>query len=210
MYIPSYNREDDPEVLLKFMQRYSFATLVSGAEAGLIASHLPVVVTEAEGAVTITGHFARANPHADALAGEMLVIFTGPHAYVSPAHYDKRESVPTWNYVAVHAYGAPQPLTFAEHPERMRALMLELIEQHEPSYAAQWNSLSEKYRHGMMRGIVGFELPVTRLEGKAKLSQNRLSADQRAVARALGAHPEQAARETANLMKKKLSAEGSR
>ena len=208
MYTPAYNREDDPATLAAFMQAHPFATLVTASGSGLIASHIPVV-TRLEGeTVTLSGHLARANDHWQAFSGseETLVIFTGPHAYVSPSHYAKHESVPTWNYVAVHAYGHPETVRFENAPERMTMLMADLIGEHEAEYQAQWDSLSEKFRHGMMRGIVGFEMKVTRLEGKYKLSQNRSHEDQREVAQALLSHSATEVAETGRLMEERLEA----
>ena len=136
--------------------------------------------------MVITGHVAKANPHWQSFGqGETLAIFTGPHAYISPTLYEKRENVPTWNYIAVHAYGVPSIATFADQPERLSAIVAALVAENEASYAQQWAELTPRYREGMLRGIVGFEMRVTRLEGKYKLSQNRSSTEQEQVATAL-------------------------
>lgn len=186
MYVPNAFREDEEEKLVAFMRAHPFITLVSNMEGAPFASHIPVVVEVTEDGVTITGHVAKANPHWQAFEqGLTLAIFTGPHAYISPTLYEKHESVPTWNYIAVHAYGVPVIATFADDPERLHAMVAALIDQHEASYAAQWADLTPKYREGMLRGIVGFEMRVTRLEGKYKLSQNRSTADREQVAAAL-------------------------
>jgi transcriptional regulator len=186
MYIPNANREDDQAKLVAFMRAHSFIALVSIVDGAPWASHIPVVVEETDEGVIITGHLARANPHWQSFGqGETLAIFTGPHAYISPTLYEKHENVPTWNYIAVHAYGVPTIATFAEHPERLDAIVAALIAENEASYAQQWAELTPKYREGMLRGIVGFEMPVTRLEGKYKLSQNRSATDQEQVATAL-------------------------
>lgn len=205
MYIPKFNREENTEKLVGFMQRYNFATLVSVLEEVPIASHIPVVTKLAGEDVHISGHLARANPHAQVLeAGEMLAIFAGPHAYISPTNYEKRQSVPTWNYVAVHAYGRPKSVMFNDKPEQMRAIVADLVEHHEASYQDQWNELPDKYQNGMMRGVVGFEMVVTKLEGKYKLSQNRPETDQREVARALLSSADASAKETGALMEERL------
>jgi transcriptional regulator len=186
MYIPHAYHETDSAQLVAFMQAHSFITLVSTVDHTPLASHVPVVVTVEGENVKITGHLAKANPQCQAFGqGESLVIFTGPHAYVSPSLYEKQESVPTWNYIAVHAYGVPQPLTFAEQPTAVRQILEMMIDFYEADYQRQWAELSETFREGMMRGIVGFELIVTRLEGKYKLSQNRSLTDQTTVAQAL-------------------------
>lgn len=186
MYIPNANREEDEAKLVAFMRAHSFIALVSIVDDVPFASHIPVVIEQTDDAVVITGHLAKANPHWQSFGqGETLAIFTGPHAYISPSLYEKRENVPTWNYIAVHAYGVPTIATFADHPERLNALVAALIAENEASYAQQWAELTPKYREGMLRGIVGFEMRVTRLEGKYKLSQNRSSTEKEQVANAL-------------------------
>jgi len=106
MYIPNAFREDDQATLVAFMRAHSFATLVSVVDGTPFATHLPLVISEESGQILLVGHLAKANPHWRALtASDSLVIFQGPHAYISPSLYEKRESVPTWNYIAVHAYG---------------------------------------------------------------------------------------------------------
>ena len=207
MYLPKYNKEDDLDKLLGFMRQNSFATLVSTLGGELVATHLPIVATVENGVVTLLGHVARANPHALSFGtGEALAIFTGPHAYISPTLYEKEESVPTWNYVAVHAHGVPRALTFKDAPDAMQNLMDTTMDAYEPSYRAQWEGLSEKYRHGMMHGIVGFTMSVERLYGKYKLSQNRSRADQASVAAALAAARNPVVAEIGDLMKEKLEA----
>lgn len=188
MYIPTAYREHDIRTLVAFMQANSFITFVSILDGAPVASHIPVVVTCTEDQVTLSGHLAKANPQWRAFDGrESLAIFNGPHAYVSPSLYEKRESVPTWNYIAVHATGAPQPVTRADDPAAMEVMLAAMIQQYEAAYQAQWDDLPATFREGMMKGIVGFRMRVTRLEGKYKLSQNRSQADQRAVAEALAA-----------------------
>lgn len=186
MYIPKPYREDDTQVLVEFMRANSFAILVSTLDGRLWASHVPLVVAVQDGVVTLSGHLAKPNPHWQGFgADEALVIFNGPHAYVSPSLYEKRESVPTWNYIAVHAYGVPRAVHYDQTPERVQAMLEGMIDQYDAAYQAQWESLSDKFRHGMMSGVVGFEITVTRLEGKYKLSQNRSEADQISVAHAM-------------------------
>ncbi len=127
----------------------------------------------------IEGHFAKANPQWKALAGnETLVVFSGSHSYVSPTLYAEELSVPTWNYIAVHAYGT---LATVEDDEGKAALLEGLIEANEPAYAHQWRRLPEGFRRTMLAGIVGFRIPIARIEGKFKLSQNRPEVDRRNV-----------------------------
>jgi len=143
------------------------------------ATHLPLVVKDEGEHGLIEGHFAKANPHWKPLAGnETLVVFSGPHSYVSPTLYAEELSVPTWNYIAVHAYGV---LETVEDDEGNAALLEGLIEANEPAYARQWSQLPEGFRRTMLAGIVGFRIPITRIEGKFKLSQNRPEVDRRNV-----------------------------
>ena len=208
MYIPNAYREDDQATLVAFMRANSFATLVSIHNGAPVATHLPLVVEEADGGVRLTGHVAKANPHWQTFgAGEALVIFQGPHAYISPSHYAAHESVPTWNYIAVHAYGVPMSLSVADSQAALEIMMATMIDAYEPAYHAQWKGLSARYRDGMLRGVVGFTLDVTRLEGKAKLSQNRSADDQHRVAHALLASDDGAAQETGAAMKARLGGE---
>ncbi len=202
MYTPAFARNEERGELLRFMRAHSFATVVTPAAGPPFVTHLPLVIDEGADGLRITGHFARANPHWQALAGhESLAVFQGPHAYVSPRLYDTPQSVPTWNYVAVHATGRARALDHAA--EALRAVEA-LIAATEPAYAEQWRSLPERYREGMLRGIVAFELVVERLEGKYKLSQNRSLPEQRRVAEALAAGDDAAARATGDIMRLRL------
>ena len=186
MYIPDPYRQDSAEKLIQFMRANSFATLVSIVNGAPFASHLPLATVTGQDGVTLVGHLAKANPHWQAFdQGETLAIFTGPHAYISPSHYENRESVPTWNYIAVHAYGTPHAITFADSEEELELVLATLIKTYEAAYQAQWETLSAQYREGMLKGIVGFKMLVKRLEGKYKLSQNKSQTDQFHVAQAL-------------------------
>ena len=205
MYIPNQFRQDSTEKLVQFMRANSFATLVSILNGVPFASHLPLVTVTGNDGVTLVGHVAKANPHWRAFDhGETLAVFTGPHAYISPSHYENRESVPTWNYVAVHAYGIPRPVTFGESEEEMELVLATLIKTYEAAYQAQWETLSARYREGMLKEIVGFKMPVKRLEGKYKLSQNRSETDQIHVAQALERDDDPATATVGQMMKANL------
>jgi transcriptional regulator len=178
MYTPKFNQVTDRAVLLEAMRAYSFAILIGPPAAGvetqpsIVATHLPLVVKDEGPHGVIEGHFAAANRHWQSLAGrETLVIFPGPHSYVSPAFYVEEKSVPTWNYIAVHAYGT---LTLVEDSEGKEALLAGLINTHEPAVLDHWHSMPENYRRSMLAGIVGFRIPISKIEGKFKISQNRL------------------------------------
>jgi len=185
MYSPKFNQVHDRAILLETMRAYSFATLfgpVSGEPSGAMATHLPLVVKDEGGHGVLEGHFARANPHWQALAGrETLVVFAGPHSYVSPSLYAEPLSVPTWNYIAIHAYGT---LSLVEDDPGKVALLADLIAEHEPSYWERWRGLPDGFRRTMLAGIIGFRIPVARIEGKFKLSQNRAPEERRNVRRA--------------------------
>jgi transcriptional regulator len=209
MYIPNANREDDRDTLLAFMRAHNFATLVSQVEGAPFATHLPVTLAVEGDALVCYGHFAKANPQWRTLGDQTtLLMFGGPHAYVSPQWYEKAENVPTWNYMAVHAYGTARLMDSTTEREAVLSVIADLIGQHEPSYQAQWDSLSDKYRDGMLQGIVGFVLTVERLEGKYKLSQNRTPTDQTTVADHLLASPDSSASAIGAAMRAKLDQHG--
>jgi transcriptional regulator len=184
MYSPKFNQVTDRSILIEAMRSYSFAILfgpqsASEAAASAVATHLPLVVKDEGEHGVIEGHFARANPHWKSLAGrETLVVFSGPHSYVSPTLYAEALSVPTWNYIAVHAYGT---LGLIEDDAGKDALLKDLIHLHEPAYAELWRAQPEGFRRTMLAGIVGFRIPIARIEGKFKLSQNRPEIDRRNV-----------------------------
>src|SRR5580692_1046417 len=141
MYSPRFNQVSERAVLLEAMRLYSFAILFGpeGAAEPQVATHLPLVVKDEGEHGLIEGHFAKANPHWLALAGrETLVVFPGPHSYVSPTLYVEELSVPTWNYIAVHAYGT---LELVEDEAGKETLLKGLIQTHEPAYAERWNAL---------------------------------------------------------------------
>jgi transcriptional regulator len=197
MYTPVFNQVANRAALIEAMRAYSFAILFgpqSGPEsaAPLTATHLPLVVKDEGPHGLLEGHFARANRHWQALAGrETLVVFSGPHSYVSPTLYVDPLSVPTWNYIAIHAYGT---LELVEDEAGKDRLLADLIYVHEPAFAEKWRAMPDEFRRSMLAGIVGFRIPITRIEGKFKLSQNREPAERSAVlvAHAAGTPDQQA------------------
>lgn len=186
MYTPSHFREDDPALADEVMYRYAFAMLVGNDGDGLpFATHLPVAAERhGDSSLTIDFHVAKANPHWRWLeqSPRALLVFQGPHGYVSPSWYEQKLSVPTWNYVAVHAYGDVATLHDAVDKD---ALLKRLIARNEPAYADEWRGLPEDFQRKMLGAIVGLRMTVTRLEAKFKLSQNRPAADRERV---LAAH----------------------
>jgi transcriptional regulator len=201
MYIPDFNRVRDHADTVSFVQANPFAILVSVSDDGPFATHIPILVRESGDQMTLHGHMAKANPHWEILqrGQESLAIFHGPHAYISPSLYESRESVPTWNYAAVHVYGKASVVT---EPERLFDETRDIINRFDPAYYAQWNSLSEKFRNGMLKHIVGFEMVATRIEAKFKISQNRSKGDQATVIASLGQSTDSSAVEIAELMEK--------
>jgi transcriptional regulator len=186
MYIPAHFREDRAEVLQSAIRNTALATLVTVGPAGIEANHLPLSLEEG----VLRGHFARANPVWKSLNRdtEALAIFLGPHAYVSPNWYPTKaqtgKAVPTWNYITVHAHGR---LTVRDDPAWLRAHVGALSAAHEAGRAVPWSveDAPDDYIESMLRAIVGFELSITRLEGKWKLNQNRTAADRDGVREAL-------------------------
>jgi len=205
MYIPKINEFNDHTAQVAFMQKYNFATVVSAVDGSIAATHIPLTLSTDNDVLRLQGHFARANKQWEALSnGEILAIFTEPHAYISPQHYEKTESVPTWNYIAVHAYGTAKLIHFEDDPAQLEAILEQLIVRHEAAYLQQWNGLPARFREGLMRGIVGFEVTVTRLEGKAKLSQNKTPDEQRSIIEELMQSEDSQARSVAGAMQTRL------
>jgi transcriptional regulator len=191
MYVPPHFAETRPEVLHRVIRQYPFATLVTLGSEGLTANHLPMEIDPDPAPFgTLLGHVARANPVWRDFAAEQgaLAIFQGPQAYVSPSWYPtKRQTgkvVPTWNYVVVHASG---PLKVIDDPAWLRAFVERLTNRHEGSRTEPWRvtDAPADYVAQLVRAIVGIELPIARLTGKWKLSQNRSRADQQGVAESL-------------------------
>jgi transcriptional regulator len=181
-----------------------FGELVTVDPDGLpTATHLPFLLEAGRGPRgTLVGHLARANPQVARLAEgkTVLAIFRGPHTYVSPAWYNTKPSVPTWNYIAIHAYGVS---SLIEAPARVRGALARLVAANEVSVGSTWkmNSLDESYIAEMTERIVTFEVRIDRLEGKAKLSQNRSEADRAGVIAALEVSSDPSARDVARAMK---------
>lgn len=209
MYIPATNAEHRPEVMFDFIEAHSLGVLVTTSSEGLFATHLPLLLHRSRGERgALEGHVARANPQHAFPAGETdaLVIFSGPDAYISPSFYPSKEAhgkvVPTWNYVAVHAYGR---VRYTSDPVFLRAHVERLTAHHESGRAQPWSvgDAPEGYVEGMLRAIVGVEIDITRLEGKWKMSQNRPAEDIDGVVAGLGASDDVRGREVAVLVEER-------
>ena len=225
MYVPRTNAEDRPEVLAAFLRAHPLATLVSTAPSGeLWATHLPVVYDAARGRHgTVEGHVARANPHhalvraaaeqaaPGAAPRESLVIFTGPDAYVTPSWYPGKavhgREVPTWNYVAVHAYGT---LRLREDPAWLMAHLTRLTDQSEAGRPHPWavSDAPADYLARELKAIVGFELEVTRFDARWKMSQNRTAEEIDGVVAGLGASKRPADRTVAAIVQERRPTRG--
>jgi transcriptional regulator len=178
MYVPESFRVRDRDVIEGFIAAHGFAVLVSQTSDGLFATHVPLLLERRDSGDVLVGHMARANPHWRHFesGGEALVIFQGPHAYVSPSWYATSPAVPTWNYSVVHAYGRPAVVAEAA---RVRAIIDALAAQYESARATPWSTrdVPAEYVDRMVAAIVGFEIPIERFEGKFKLGQNRSPED---------------------------------
>jgi transcriptional regulator len=210
MYSPPYNRIDDRAQQIELMRANNFAILVTAIDGGLSASHLVCMVeeragegVERAGALLIVGHMARTNPQwQEFFDDDAMVIFHGPHAYVSPRWYEQQERVPTWNYAAVHAYGRPRVI---EAREAKHAVMRRQVALQDPQWLPKFEALRPEYVQQMLDGIVAFEIEVTRLETRWKLSQNRGRREQELIIGELEKSSDSAERATAALTRRHLS-----
>jgi len=205
MYVPKHFEMNDPAELTAFMEHHNFAALITSHEGDITATHLPFMLDSTRGEHgTLIAHLAKTNPQWQTFADgqEALVIFTGPHAYVSPSWYEKPTvNVPTWNYTAVHAYGVPRVV---EDPEAIYAMLDQLVHTHEDSYDKPWPMQSaEEHVRRLIGGVVGFEMTISRVEGKYKLSQNRSEADQYHVVEHLSQSSDPLGVDTAALMRER-------
>ena len=179
MYIPKHFLQEDKLHIIGFMKQYSFASIISLQDNIPVATHLPFVIEERNGGLALISHFARANNQWRGIEQQIpLVIFAEPHAYISPRHYDTELNVPTWNYAAVHAYGKA---AIIPEEKKIMEVLEKTIQYYEASYQKQWSQLPEKFKAGMIKGIVTFELTVTDLQAKYKLSQNRTDTEKKKI-----------------------------
>jgi transcriptional regulator len=203
MYVPAHFAETDTSKLHDFLRRESFALLTSRGPDGLFASHLPLLLDPAAGPHgSLFGHMARANPQWRQVIGEVMAVFSGPHAYVSPSWYEEEGTVPTWNYVAVHAYGT---FHLVEDEDELLAILRRSVDAYESPRPAPW-PFDESAPHvsRMLKAIVGFRVEITRLEGKWKLSQNHSEARRRRVVQALSSRPDDDSKAIAALIQEAL------
>ena len=189
MYVPNAFKEERISILQDAIRRAGLATLVCLTDDGLIASHVPLLLDPEPGPYgTLLGHLARQNPQSRGANGEAMAIFLGPGAYITPSWYaTKRETgkvVPTWNYVAIHAYG---PLEFIDDPVHVREHVARLTDRHEQGRPVPWkvSDAPEDFITNQLSSIIGFRLTIKRIEGKWKMSQNRRAEDRAGAATGL-------------------------
>lgn len=204
MYVPTQFRIEDRAAIWTALRATRLASLVTCGSDGLMATPLPLILDETEGELgTLYGHIARANPQWKTDASEAMAIFMGPDAYVTPSWYvTKQETgkvVPTWNYVAVHAYG---PVEFFDEPDRLLEAVTRLTRLHEANRREPWevSDAPAQFIEGQLRGIVGVRLPIVRLDAKSKMSQNRNEADRDGVVRGLRTSERASDRDVAGLI----------
>jgi transcriptional regulator len=200
MYSPPYNRVEDRAELLEFMRANNFVLLVTGTGGTLHASHLPAVIEESQEKLKLDMHMARNNPQWQEFFDEdVLVVFAGPHAYISPRWYEQKPRVPTWNYAAVHAYGVPRIIS---DKNEKHASQRRLIASLDPQWLPKFDTLPAEYVSSMLDGIVNFEIPVARIETRWKLSQNRGRREMELIAAALEQSGDSVERSLATLTRK--------
>jgi transcriptional regulator len=200
MYIPTLFAEKDREKLHQFIESHSFGLLVSTHQHEPFASHLPFLLEPDAGPHgSLIGHMARANPQWRDLDGQqVLIVFSGPHAYISPTWYESQDVVPTWNYVAVHAYGTCR---LVEEGPDLEGILKATVAKYEQSMPRPWTlETGTAFFRKMAQAVVGFRIEISRLEGKWKLNQNHPAERRAKVARVLEGMPNEDAQEIARLM----------
>ncbi|HET7657751.1 MAG TPA: FMN-binding negative transcriptional regulator [Bacillales bacterium] len=196
MYVPKHFQVDEKEKLDAFIRSNSFGILFSNTESGPEANHLPFLLKDG----FLYGHMAKINKQWEGLDGrEVLVVFSGPHAYISPTWYEEKDVVPTWNYAAVHVYGAFTPI---HEGEELEWILRESVDFYEASMPQPWKvDTGSDYFKRSLKAIVGFKIAVSRVEGKWKLSQNHSSERREKVVRQLEKYEDDHSRQIAKLMK---------
>jgi transcriptional regulator len=200
MYVPKVFAVDDLVQLQDFMEEFNFATVITQRDGELIASHIPFLLDRGvQPYGVLRAHVAIRNPQLEDLrsGSQALVIFQGPHTYISPSWYVKPANVPTWNYTVVHAYGVPKILDQAA----MVGLLKDLVGKHEKSFERPWDfDPNDPFMQKQFPEIAGFEIQIGKLQGKFKLNQNRTAADRAGVIEALSASEDPPQRAVASLM----------
>jgi transcriptional regulator len=205
MYLPPHFRDEDLPGIHATIRAARLCTFVTATADGLIGTPLPVLLDETQAPYGVLyGHVAKANPQwKTAPAGDAMAVFMGPDAYISPSWYATKQEtgkvVPTWNYIAVHAYG---PVEFFEDADRLLDIVTRLTAKHERGRANAWavGDAPEDFIRAQLKGIVGLRMPITRLDAKRKMSQNRNAADRAGVIAGLSVSDDAADRTVAGLI----------
>jgi len=202
MYIPKINLETNRNEIIAFMKQFSFATIITSKDNFPVATHLPFLVKLRNNEVILTSHFAKANEHwKDIENNEILIVFMEPHAYISTKNYSKELEVPTWNYISVHAYGTGKLIT---EIDKAQEVLNETIDNYEISYRQQWDNFPEEYKLRMTKGIMAFEISVSNLQAKKKLSQNKTDIEKEKIIKNLSQSTNTNEVMVANYMRKEL------
>lgn len=204
MYIPSNIKINDISTVHDFINEFGFGVIVSSS---LMGTHLPFVLHRDEGKYgALYSHCAKANPHWKELEGaEVLIIFSGPHSYISPSWYAQSPAVPTWNYASVHAYGKVSLLNADQTLEAVE----EVVDKYEPELLDKRDVITNEFRDKLLSGIVGFKVELSNIEGKQKLGQQRKTEDQVGVYNALKNSEDFGAQSLAKYMEKQSLGTGS-
>jgi transcriptional regulator len=202
LYIPKHFTIDDETIIFGLIESLSFATLISQHNGEPYATHLPIILNKEER--VLYGHFARANEQwKDARDQKILVIFQGPHSYISPSWYETNKAVPTWNYVAIHVYGE---LEIIEDKKVIFNTLDDMVKKYErPDSDYNLNSVEPSYIEGMSKGIVAFKIKISKIEAKAKLSQNHPDERQKLIIGQLEQSSSENDKLIASFMKKNLN-----
>lgn len=203
MYIPKAFEMEDKVQLLNFIRQHSFGILFSQMNGSPFATHLPFLVEETGDGIWLLAHMAKANPHWQGIQGEVLIVFQGPHAYISPVWYESENTVPTWNYTAVHVYG---DFIQIENPQEVRDLMEKTVGFYETEMPNPWkiSRNDETFTQNLIHGIIGFKVRVNKIEGKWKLSQNQPKERKKNLAAHLRESSDPGARAIAALIEKNI------
>lgn len=202
MYIPQAFENIEPNAVVAFIKKYSFGLIITNNDGRIMATHLPFAIEERSGRIALSSHMAAANPQsAHLIDQQVLVVFSEPHAYISPTNYTHEQNVPTWNYASVHLYGKCR--LFTTESEATHVLK-KMINTYEPSYIQQWEGLRSKYTSALIGEIVAFEISVDEIQAANKLSQNKSRTEQQNIIQDLLRHGDGPAQAVASMMDSNL------
>lgn len=203
MYIPKQFEVNDPKQIIEIIRKHSFGILFSQENGLSSASHLPFLIEESENSeLYLLGHMAKSNNQWGESINDVLVVFQGPHTYISPTWYQEENTVPTWNYVAVHVYGE---LIVIDNKDELSDLIEKTVDYYESNFETPWRTnLETEYNDKLLNVIVGFKIKVKRFEGKWKLNQNHSVERRQKVIHALRMNCDENSKGIANLMEATL------